>query len=79
MDTPPPHAIKLEPAKLVIEDLILKVPGVCKERNIQLECSFRFRLYYFDSEAKTRAYLKKFFSPAGWQDAHAAAALSEPF
>ncbi len=81
MDTPPPHVIKLEPAKPVIEDLVLKVPleGVCKERNIQLEGNFRFHLYYFDSEAKTRAYLKKFFSPAGWQDAHAAVALSEPF
>ena len=81
MDTPPPHVIKLEPAKPVIEDLVLNVPleGVCKERNIQLEGNFRFRLYYFDSEAKTRAYLKKFFSPAGWQDAHAAVAQSEPF
>ncbi len=80
MDTPPPHVIKLEPAKTMIENLVLKVPleGVCKERDIQLEGNFRFRLPYFDSEKNARAYLKKLFS-ADWQDTRSAVALSEPF
>jgi len=80
MDTPPPHVIKLEPAKTMIENLVLKVPleGVCKERDIQLEGNFRFRLQYFDSEKNARAYMKKLFS-ADWQDTRSAVALSEPF
>lgn len=80
MDTPPPHVIKLEPAKPMTENLVLKVPleGVCKERNIQLEGKFRFRVDYFEGEDQARASLKKFFSK-GVQEAHAAVALSEPF
>ena len=43
MDTPPPNVIKLEPAKPMIENLVLKVPleGVCKERDIQLDAACR--------------------------------------
>jgi hypothetical protein len=80
MDTPPPHVIKLEPAKPMIENLVLRVPleGVCKERDIQLEGKFRFRVNYFEKEEQARGFLKKFFSK-GVQEAHAADALSEPF
>jgi hypothetical protein len=80
LDMAPPRVIKLEPAKPMIEDLVLKVPleGVCKERNIQLEGKFRFRVNYFEREGQARAFLKKFFSKGG-QEAHAADALSEPF
>lgn len=80
MDTPPPHVIKLDPAEPTIEDLVLKVPleRVCKERNIQLEGKFRFRVNYFEREEQARAYLKNFFSKGG-QEAHTAVALSEPF
>ncbi len=80
IDMPPPHVIKLDPAKPKIEDLVLKVPleRVCKVRNIQLEGKFRFRVNYFETEEQARAFLKKFFSKGG-QEAHAADALSEPF
>jgi len=80
MDTPPPHVIKLKPSEAITLDLILKVPlsGVCKERNIQLEGRFRFRLDYFESEKQARTYLRKIFSP-DWRSARAAVAVSEPF
>jgi hypothetical protein len=80
MDVPPPHVIKLSPSGAITLDLVLKVPlsGVCKERNIQLEGGFRFRLDYFESEKQARTYLRKIFSP-DWQSAHAAVAVSEPF
>jgi len=80
MDTPPPHVIQLEPAKSMIEDLVLKVPleGVCKERNIQLEGKFRFQVNYFEREEHARAFLKKFFSKDG-QEAHKADAVSQAF
>ena len=81
MDTPPPDVIKLNPGEAMTSDLVLKVPlfGVCKERNIQLEGRFRFRLEYFESEKQARTYLKKLFS-GRWREARAAAvALSEPF
>ncbi len=61
-------------------DLVLELPlsAVCKERNIQLEGRFRYRLEYFDSEKQARTYVKKIFSPR-WREARARVTLSEPF
>jgi len=80
IDTPPPQVIKLDDAKPMNADLVLKVPlgGTCKERNIKLEGRFRFRLDYFDSEVQTQDYLNKFLSEDK-QESRAKAALSEPF
>lgn len=80
MDTAPPDVIKLDPSGAITLDFVLKVPlfGVCKERNIQLEGRFRYRLDYFESEKQARTYLKKIDS-RGYQPAHAAVAVSEPF
>jgi hypothetical protein len=82
IDTPPPDVIKLNPSGAVtLElDLNLKFPGlgVCKERNIKLEGMFRFRLDYFESEEQARTYLKRIAS-GGYQPAHGAVAVSEPF
>ncbi|MBZ5540141.1 MAG: hypothetical protein LAN61_06425 [Acidobacteriia bacterium] len=80
VDTPPPDVVKLNPSGATTLDFVLKVPlfGVCKEQNIRLEGKFRFRINYFETEEKARAYLKKFFSQS-WREAHAAVALSEPF
>lgn len=81
MDTPPPHVIKLNPSGAIDLDSVLKVPlfGICKERNIQFEGRFQYRLYYFDSEKQARAYLKKLRSGGDYQSARAAVAVSEPF
>ncbi len=82
MDTPPPHVIKLNPAGAMTLDLVLdlSLPRVCKERNIQLEGRFRYRVEYFASEKQARAYLKKLFS-RHWQEARPplTLAVSEPF
>jgi hypothetical protein len=80
MDSPPPHVMRLSPAASLIEDRALKVPlgGPCKERNVQLEGKFRFRLDYFQSEAQARHYIETLFSPQ-WKQARAAAALSQEF
>lgn len=80
VDTPPPQVIKLDPGVPMIQDLVLKVPleGVCKERNLQIEGKFRFRVYYFETEAKARLYLKKFLSNEG-DRLRSAFAVSEPF
>lgn len=80
MDTPPPHVLTLNPGKVMAFDsiLALPLPSICKERNIQLEGKFRFRVEYFESEKQARAYIGKLFS-ARWKQAHAAAAVSEPF
>jgi len=80
IDTPPPRVIRLDSAVRMVEDLALKVPleGVCKERDLQIEGKFRFRVDYFESEAQARLYLKKFFSNSS-DKPHAAVALSEPF
>jgi len=80
MDTPPPHVIKLNPGGAMTLDLVLELPlsAVCKERNIQLEGRFRYRLEYFDSEKQARTYVKKIFSPR-WREARARVTLSEPF
>ena len=80
MDTPPPHVIKVNPGGATTLDLVLKLPlfGVCKERNIQLEGKFRYRLEYFESEKQARTYVKKLFS-SHWREARAPVAVSEPF
>ena len=82
MDTPPPHVIKLNPAGAMSLDLVLELPlsAVCKERNIQLEGRFRYRVEYFESEKQARAYVNKLFSRR-WQEARAplTLAFSEPF
>jgi hypothetical protein len=82
MDTPPPHVIKLNPSGAINLDLVLdlKFPGlgVCKERNIQLEGRFRYRLDYFRSAKQARTYVRKVFS-LGWQSARTEVAVSEPF
>ena len=80
MDTPPPHVIKLKPNGAITLDLVLNVHqlGVCKERNIQFEGKFRFRLDYFKSEKQARTYLK-ILDSRGYQPAHAAVAVSEAF
>ena len=80
MDTPPPHVIKLNPGGAMTLDLVLELPlsGVCKERNIQLEGKFRYRLEYFQSEKQVRTYVKTRFS-SRWREARAPVAVSEPF
>jgi len=80
MDAPPPDVIKLGPAESMTEDRGLKVPlgGVCKERDVQLEGKFRFRLAYFESEKQAKDYIDKLFSPQ-WPEARAANAFSEEF
>ncbi len=80
LDTPPPDVIKLNPGEAMTLDLVLEVPlsGVCKQRNIQLEGRFRFRLEYFESEKQARTYVEKLFSRR-WQEAWAPVAVSKPF
>jgi len=80
MDTPPPDVIKMSPSEAITLDFGLKVPlsGVCKERDVDFDGRFRFRINYFESEKLARTYMKKIFS-RGYQSASAALALSEPF
>lgn len=81
VDVPPPHVIKINPHEAITQDLVLTLPlpSICKERNIQLEGRFRFRLEYFSSRKRARAYVQQMFSN-DWKLAEAeAAAASEPF
>ena len=80
LDTPPPQLVKLKPSEVINVERVLELPylGVCKERNVQLEGRFRYRLDYFESEKQARIYLKRVYS-RGYQPAHAAVAVSEPF
>jgi hypothetical protein len=81
MDTAPPHVIKLDRSGVINLDLVLKIPlsRICKERNIQLEGKFQYRLYYFDSEKKAQTYLKNLRSGGDYKPEHAVAVVSEPF
>jgi hypothetical protein len=80
VDVPPPDVIKMKPGEAITLDHVLKLPPatICKDRNIQLEGRFRFRLDYFRSKKQARTYVKVMFS-RDWHRAQAAAAVSEPF
>lgn len=79
LDTQPPDVIKLNSGGGIRLDLVLKVPlsGVCKERNIKLEGTFRYRLDYFESEKEARTYWETYFS-SRYHPVHAVA-FSESF
>jgi hypothetical protein len=79
MDLAPPDVINLKPSEAISLEFVLTLPhSGCKERNIQLEGRFRYRLEYFESEKEARTYVKETYSP-GHQPARAAVAVSEPF
>lgn len=80
VDMPPADVIRLSPNETISLDLVLTLPlpSTCKERNVQLESRFRYRLEYFESAIEARTYVKETYSP-GHQPASAAVAVSEPF
>ena len=81
VDVQPQHVIKMNPSEAINLDRVLKLPPatICKDRNLQLEGRFRFRLDYFRSKKQARTYVKV-MSSQDWQRAQAeAAAVSEPF
>jgi hypothetical protein len=80
MDTPPSDVIKLDPGRTKTLDLDLKLPlsAICKERDVQLEGKFRYRLDYFENEKEAQTYLKLMES-RGYQPAQAEVAVSDAF
>lgn len=80
VDTSPPDVIELNPSAAITMDLVLKLPlsRICKQRNIQLEGRFRYRLDYFEDEKQARAYLKDLYS-RGYRPALAGVGFSDPF
>jgi len=80
MDMLPEDVITLKPGGTMRLDFLLKVPlsAVCKERNVNLEGRFRYRLEYFYSKKDALTYVKLMDSP-DWKRASALSAVSESF
>lgn len=80
MDTPPPHVIKLAPGQVIALDYVMdtRFRTICKEHHLELTGRYRYRLDYFDTEKRARAYIRKLFSPT-WKEARAPFVVSEPF
>jgi hypothetical protein len=80
MDTPPPDVIKLNPGEGMTFPMTLvgQRSAICRERTIQLEGRFRFRLEYFDTDKQARTYLDKLFGRTE-EEVKPRLALSETF
>jgi len=64
LENAPPSVIRLNPGKTIIQDRVLTNPvdAPCKERHLQFEGKFRFRLEYFLSEQEAKANERNFGS-----------------
>lgn len=83
IDTPPPNLIELRSGANISVQRVLNLgefrnENICKERSIQYEGVFRFRLEYFETEREGQAYLKK-VRQRGYQPAQGNIAISQLF